>query len=77
MRPGFANGCTRAVALRRIFARARCLASMRPNSIAVVDADVAAGVQRERLLFALIMFAEWAAASRERIAALGARYGAA
>ena len=45
--------------------------------IAVVDADVAAGVQRERLLFALIMFAEWAAASRERIAALGARYGAA
>ena len=41
--------------------------------IAVVDADLAAGVARERLLFALIMFAEWAAASRERIAA---RYAA-
>jgi asparagine synthase (glutamine-hydrolysing) len=45
--------------------------------VSVVDTDLAAGVQRERLLFALIMFAEWHAASRKRIAELSARYQAA
>ena len=38
--------------------------------VAVVDADLAAGVARERLLFALIMLVEWYAASSERVAAL-------
>jgi asparagine synthase (glutamine-hydrolysing) len=45
--------------------------------VSVVDADLAAGVQRERLLFALIMFVEWHAASCKRIAELSARYAAA
>ena len=44
--------------------------------IAVVDADLAAGVARERLLFALIMLAEWGVVSRKRIADLSARYRA-
>ena len=42
--------------------------------VAVVDADLAAGVQRERLLFALIMLIEWHAAASRRVAALAARY---
>ena len=42
--------------------------------VAVVDADLAIGVARERLLFALIMLAEWHAASSVRVAALRARY---
>jgi len=42
--------------------------------VAVVEADLAAGVARERLLFALIMLVEWHAASVVRVAALAARY---
>ena len=42
--------------------------------VAVVDADLAVGVQRERLLFALIMLVEWHAASSRHVAALAARY---
>ena len=42
--------------------------------VAVVDVDLAAGVARERLLFALIMLVEWHAASSARVAALAARY---
>jgi asparagine synthase (glutamine-hydrolysing) len=45
--------------------------------VAVVESDLAAGVQRERLLFALIMLAEWHAASSRRVALLSARYAAA
>ena len=45
--------------------------------IAVVDEDLAAGVQRERLLFALIMLVEWHAASSARLAQLSSRYAAA
>ncbi len=41
---------------------------------AVVAADLAAGLQRERLLFALIMIAEWHAASSRRIAGLAKAY---
>jgi len=44
---------------------------------AVVAADLAAGLQRERLLFALIMLVEWHAASTRRTAELAARYAAA
>ncbi|MEO8673983.1 MAG: asparagine synthase (glutamine-hydrolyzing) [Casimicrobiaceae bacterium] len=44
--------------------------------VAVVDTDLAAGVQRERLLFALIMLAEWYAASSARVARIAARYAA-
>jgi asparagine synthase (glutamine-hydrolysing) len=40
----------------------------------VVDADLAAGVQRERLLFALVMLVEWHTAAAARVAALAARY---
>ncbi len=36
--------------------------------LAVVEADLAQGLQRERLLFALVMLAEWRAASLARIA---------
>jgi asparagine synthase (glutamine-hydrolysing) len=42
--------------------------------VAVVDDDLAIGVARERLLFALIMLAEWHAASSARVGALRARY---
>jgi asparagine synthase (glutamine-hydrolysing) len=35
----------------------------------VVETDLAAGLQRERLLFALVMLAEWRAASSARLAA--------
>ena len=38
-------------------------------AVELVDADIAAGLQRERLLFALVMLAEWRAASSSRIAA--------
>jgi asparagine synthase (glutamine-hydrolysing) len=46
-----------------------------PDLSAGVETALAAGVARERLLFALIMFAEWRAASRRRVAALTAAYG--
>ena len=36
--------------------------------------DLAAGLQRERLLFAMIMLVEWHAAQQTRVAALRARY---
>jgi asparagine synthase (glutamine-hydrolysing) len=42
--------------------------------LTVVEADLAHGLQRERLLFALVMLAEWSAASAARIAT--ARCGA-
>ena len=44
--------------------------------IAVVEADLAAGVARERLLFALIMLVEWHAAAEQRAAEIAARYAA-
>jgi hypothetical protein len=44
--------------------------------VAVVVADLAAGVQRERLLFALVMLFEWHRASSRRVAELAARYNA-
>ncbi len=44
------------------------------EEIAIVDADLAAGVQRERLLFALIMLVEWYAAAQRRVDALAAAY---
>ena len=40
----------------------------------VTDEDLAAGVQRERLLFALIMLVEWHATQRSRVDELRARY---
>ena len=43
--------------------------------IAVVEADLRADVQRERLLFALIVLVEWLDASSRRVAKLAARYG--
>ncbi len=43
---------------------------------AVVAADLAAGLERERLLFALVMLVEWYAASTRRTAELAARYAA-
>ena len=43
----------------------------------VVAEDLAAGVQRERLLFALILLVEWHAAQQPRLAALALRYAAA
>jgi asparagine synthase (glutamine-hydrolysing) len=42
--------------------------------VAVVEADLAAGVARERLLFALIMLVEWHAAAARRVAAIASRY---
>lgn len=42
--------------------------------VRVVEADLAAGLARERLLFALIMLAEWHAAAAKRTAELAARY---
>jgi asparagine synthase (glutamine-hydrolysing) len=42
--------------------------------VRVVEEDLAAGVHRERLLFALIMLAEWHAAASTRVAELAARY---
>ena len=44
--------------------------------IAVVEADLAAGVARERLLFALIMLVEWHAAAAQRVAEIATRYAA-
>ena len=44
--------------------------------IAVVEADLAAGVARERLLFALIMLVEWHAVAEQRAAEIAARYAA-
>jgi asparagine synthase (glutamine-hydrolysing) len=44
--------------------------------VAVVAADLEAGLQRERLLFALIMLVEWHRAATKRIADLAARYAA-
>jgi asparagine synthase (glutamine-hydrolysing) len=44
--------------------------------VSVVEVDLAGGVAREGLLFALIMLAEWRAASSRRLAALAARYAA-
>ena len=44
--------------------------------VAIVAADLEAGLQRERLLFALIMLVEWHAAATKRIADLAARYAA-
>ncbi len=43
----------------------------------VVAEDLAAGVQRERLLFALILLVEWHAAQQPRLAGLAQRYAAA
>ncbi len=40
----------------------------------IVADDIAAGLQRERLLFALIMLVEWNGAQRQRLAALRRRY---
>jgi asparagine synthase (glutamine-hydrolysing) len=42
--------------------------------VRIVDADLAADVARERLVFALIMLVEWHAASTSRVATLAARY---
>ena len=42
--------------------------------VAVVAHDLEAGLQRERLLFALIMLVEWHAAAATRIAGLSAHY---
>ena len=36
-------------------------------AIGMVEDDVARDIQRERLLFALVMLAEWNAASRQRL----------
>jgi asparagine synthase (glutamine-hydrolysing) len=44
--------------------------------VAVVAADLEAGLQRERLLFALVMLVEWHAAATKRVASLAARYSA-
>ena len=38
-----------------------------PAAIDLVEQDVAQGIQRERLLFALVMLAEWKAANTQRI----------
>jgi hypothetical protein len=40
----------------------------------LVADDIAAGLHRERLLFALVMLVEWNAAQQERLAALRSRY---
>jgi asparagine synthase (glutamine-hydrolysing) len=45
--------------------------------VSVVAADLSAGLERERLLFALIMLAEWHAAATKRTTELAARYAAA
>lgn len=37
-------------------------------AVELVDADIAAGLQRERLLFALVMLAEWTHSAQSRIA---------
>ena len=37
-------------------------------AIALVEADVQRGVERERLVFALVMYAEWQHAATERLA---------
>jgi asparagine synthase (glutamine-hydrolysing) len=39
-----------------------------PAAISIVEQDMARDIQRERLLFALVMLAEWAAASSQRLA---------
>jgi len=44
--------------------------------VGVVAADLEAGVQRERLLFALIMLVEWHAAAAARVARLARQYAA-
>jgi asparagine synthase (glutamine-hydrolysing) len=44
--------------------------------IAVVETDLAAGVARERLLFALIMLVEWHIAATRRVSEIAARYAA-
>jgi asparagine synthase (glutamine-hydrolysing) len=55
----------------------------REHSISMLDGeaiaglvadDIAAGLHRERLLFALVMLVEWNAAQQERLAALRSRY---
>jgi asparagine synthase (glutamine-hydrolysing) len=43
----------------------------------VVAEDVAAGIRRERLLFALIVLVEWNAAQAARVGALRRRYAGA
>ena len=45
--------------------------------VGVVASDLEAGVQRERLLFALIMLVEWHAAATKRVANIAGRYAAA
>jgi asparagine synthase (glutamine-hydrolysing) len=54
----------------RAYFDARPLPDVDPAELVdVVERDLAEGLQRERLLFALVMLSEWRAASSSRIAA--------
>jgi hypothetical protein len=44
--------------------------------VALVEADLAQGIQRERLLFALIMLVEWHTTSARRVELLSRQYAA-